>query len=169
MAGHVHHLEERSPARGRRGENAVAQAVAGKMRRDRATFGIGLAISATLRARSWPHLLTLRNTGPSMMPPTASQSRTAATGQAIDPRQTATTAPPPSWSVLDRRILTRRPCGHSSISATRDELVRVGYLARGEIPPVALPSRDGRRFAVNTGVSRTPGDPPVATARLWSR
>jgi hypothetical protein len=36
------------------------------------------------------------------MPAAASHSVTAATGQAIEPRQTATTAPAPSWSVFDR-------------------------------------------------------------------
>jgi hypothetical protein len=43
------------------------------------------------------------------LPAAASQSLTATTGQSIEPRQAATTAPAPSWSVFDPRMATRRP------------------------------------------------------------
>jgi hypothetical protein len=48
----------------------------------------------------------------------------------------------------------------SEISEQDYPAVRAQYIARGETPPILLKCTDGRCYLVNTGVSRSPDDPP---------
>lgn len=85
-----------------------------------------------------------RKTGPLVVPADDSQSFTASTGHAFRPRTIGTTAPWPSWSVLERRICTRSPSATSSRSST-SSIARVDLLiappkptrssAKSRLPP----------------------------------
>jgi hypothetical protein len=65
-----------------------------------------------------PDLLIERKIGPWLIWATFNQASSAPVGQSVLPLGMATIAPSASWSVLEREILTRRPCSVISISAT---------------------------------------------------
>ena len=67
---------------------------------------------------SLPRRSIERNIAPSAMPDAASHARTASTGQSFDPKGIPIILPCPSWSVFERRMLTRSPPGRGSRSAT---------------------------------------------------
>jgi hypothetical protein len=48
----------------------------------------------------------------------------------------------------------------SEISEQDYPAVRAQYVARGQCPPVLLKCTDGGRYLVDTGVTRSPDDPP---------
>ena len=76
------------------------------------------ALADSRRAAILPVLVTGRNKGPSVIAAALIQARTVSTGHAIERRAMAIVAPRPSWSVLLRRMVTRRPPSQYSRSAT---------------------------------------------------
>jgi hypothetical protein len=73
-----------------------------------------------------------------MIPAAESQFFTAATGHAIEPRQTAATAPAPSWSVFGRGLIGKRDRAllllGFALAARRSELVALEVADLEECP-----------------------------------
>ena len=86
------------------------------------------------------------NTGPSVIEAATNQAFRAATGQAIIPRGMAMTWPCPSWSVLLRRMVMRRPSAVSSKSST----FRATSSERRKAPAKPMSSRARSRVPRST-------------------
>ena len=100
----VHHLEDGSPARRSRRQEARSQRVPAEIGclqtkpADVSLHHIGHRSVREPAAFSLQPFLTGRNSGPSTSCAASSHARTAATGQATEPDTMAMVAPCPSWS-----------------------------------------------------------------------
>ena len=75
-------------------------------------------LSVSRRRPSLPPFATGRNNAPSVICAAASHALIAFTGHVAPPRTMAIVCPWPSWSVFDRRMVTRMPSSVSSKSPT---------------------------------------------------